>query len=386
MKRENGVTNSGILPIDWNPKQAGDRVLAALTNICQPTVKGAHDSDFVMLDGKAYVVYMANDVQPGEAPDWPFVYNALSIVDAESGQVEFTGTFAASEMQYANAALPVGACFVPRIIRKDERTLRCFFASEAPGQRQSQTWWIDFDPACRTFGPSIHPAEIETDLGVFPMQPEHLHRHAVAKGFTGAAVMHGLYMIDSFKRFDGQVYAVLNNFPGGQNALAVLNEEMTRFTVLGDFFLPHEARLTESAVTRLPDGSWLAISRQGNRDRNYMFASSPDGRDWTPHEYRPCVPNGASSKATLDRLAGLYYLGWNESTRINGVYRSVFNLDVSRDGANWERKYRFETDKSFQYPVFREHQGSIYLTITQGDCSDTRKERIMFGKLEDVAA
>ena len=30
-----------------------------------------------------------------------------------------------------------------------------------------------------------------------------------------------------------------------------------------------------------------------------------------------------------------------------------------------------------QYPTFREHQGSIYLTVTQGPM-----ERIMFGKLE----
>jgi len=60
----------------------------------------------------------------------------------------------------------------------------------------------------------------------------------------------------------------------------------------------------------------------------------------------------------------------------------VFNIDVSRDGIYWERKYRFETEKSFQYPTFHQHNGVIYVAVTQGDIDVTRKERIMFGKLE----
>jgi hypothetical protein len=55
---------------------------------------------------------------------------------------------------------------------------------------------------------------------------------------------------------------------------------------------------------------------------------------------------------------------------------------VSSDGRTWERKYRFETDRSFQYPVLREYGGRIYLTVTQGDLSPSRKERILFGVLE----
>ena len=80
----------------------------------------------------------------------------------------------------------------------------------------------------------------------------------------------------------------------------------------------------------------------------------------------------------------MYYLGWQESTRIQGVSRSVFNVDVSRDGKTWERKYRFESPKSFQYPTFHEHDGVIWLVVTQGDKDASRKECIMFGKLEDV--
>jgi len=194
--------------------------------------------------------------------------------------------------------------------------------------------------------------------------------------------MHGLYMIDSFKRFGGRVYAVLNSFAGGQNALATLNESMDRFTVIGDYFLPNEAKLTESAVNRLPDGTRCAISRREDGDRNYMFAQSPDGIHWSPHESRGLVSNGTRSKPTFGLFGGVYHLGWQGATRIDGAHRSVFNIEVSRDGENWERKYRFETDRSFQYPVFREYEGIVYLTVTQGGQSDSRKERIMFGRLE----
>ena len=372
-----------LLPDNWNPKSAADQVMAGLRNVCSPVVKGAHDSDFIIHNGKAYVVYMANDVRPGEAPDWPFVYNAMSVVDLASGKVEPPITFAASEKVYENATLPVGACFVPRIIRKDDHTLRCFFTSENPGQRQSQTWRIDFNLETGAFDNHIHQVELETDQGMFPMQPQHLYQHAVAKGFKGAPVPCGLYMIDSFKHFDNRAYAVLNNFTGGHIAWALLNEDMDRFTVLGDFFLPHEAKLSESAVNRLPDGTWLAISRQENRDNNYMFTQSRDGIEWSPHEYRDCVVNGTNSKPVFERFGDEYYLGWQEAT--SGACRSVFNLEVSRNGLHWERKYRFETDKSFQYPVFREYQGTIYFTVTQGEPSDGHscKQRIMFGKLEN---
>jgi hypothetical protein len=141
-------------------------------------------------------------------------------------------------------------------------------------------------------------------------------------------------------------------------------------------------KLTEPAVNRLPDGTWMAICRQEAGNQNYTFTTSRDGVHWTPGEHRDFVPNGAASRPTFDRFNGVYYLGWQERTRIAGVSRSVFNLDVSRDGVNWERKYRFETTKSFQYPTFRQHAGTIYLTVTQGDTDASRKERIMFGKLE----
>ncbi len=119
-------------------------------------------------------------------------------------------------------------------------------------------------------------------------------------------------------------------------------------------------------------------------NRNYTFTTSPDGKSWAPGAHRGFVPNGTNSKPTFDCFQGVYYLGWQEASRIKGVHRSVVNVDVSADGATWKRKYRFETERSFQYPTFRDYAGSIYLTVTQGEHSESRKERIMFGRLTDA--
>ena len=94
------------------------------------------------------------------------------------------------------------------------------------------------------------------------------------------------------------------------------------------------------------------------------------------------MKNGDNSKPTFDAFNGVYYLGWQERPQVDGVYRSVFNVDVSKDGTHWERKYRFETDKSFQYPTFVADKGTVWLCVTQGDTDPSRKERIMFGRLE----
>jgi len=373
--------------METNPKLAGDHVLQNLQNICPPHMKGAHDSDFLIHGGKAYIVYMANDERLGEQPDWPFVYNALTIVDLASNRVEKTVTFAASQMQYANETLPVGACFVPRIVQKDARTLRCFFTSEDIGKRQSQYWRTDYDIERGEFDRQIHRVELETAQGVFPMQPIHLHNHAKAEGFVGTEPTHGLYIHGNHKVFDGRLHAVLIVFPEGPMALASLNDEMTRYTVRGTFFRPVGAWLNEAAVNRMPDGSFLAISREEKQGQNYMFATSPDGCTWSDHQYRDIVPNGTSSKPLLECFGGVYYLGWNEATRVNGASRSVFNIDVSRDGKTWTRKYRFETERSFQYPGLQEYRGTIYMSVTQGQRTDDHhsgKQRIMFGQLGAV--
>ena len=100
--------------------------------------------------------------------------------------------------------------------------------------------------------------------------------------------------------------------------------------------------------------AWPFIYR--NDAGNYHFTTSGDGRAWTVAKEMPHVPNGANSKPTFDCFGGVYYLGWQEATRVQGVSRSVFNVDISRDSKTWARKYRFETPKSFQYPTFHEHE------------------------------
>ena len=362
--------------------QSAEHVLQNLRNVCEASVRGAHDADFVIIEGKAYIVYTANDVRPHHNASWPECYVALSIVDIHSQITQNVIRFAASEMSYDNVRLPEGACFVPRIIRKDHRTLRCYFSSEQPGVRQSQMWYRDFDLERCNFDNAIYPVKLQIDNEIVPMQPRYLYEYAVRNGLTKAPLDYGLYFIDSFKQFDDRIYAVINNYPIGQNALSVANEELDTFELLGTFDEPQEMKLTEASVNRLLDGSWLAITRREDGDRNYVFSKSPDGRQWSPHRHWDFVTGGNNSKPTFDKFDGQYYLGWQSGERCANVSRSIFHIDVSEDCEHWKRKYRFETEDSFQYPVFRAYEGSIYLVATQGTPPGGRTEYIVFGKLE----
>lgn len=376
------IAAQSLLPANWDAALAGDRVLRRLVNTSAPQVKGAHDAEFVCVGRRAYVVAEANDEKAGESAGWPFIYATLSIVNLDSLQVERQIDFAKSGQKFENETLPVGACFVPRLIQKDAGTLRGYFTSEDPGKRPSQLWYRDFDLQRGKFLPTIHRAKLKTAAGTFDFQPQFFHADAAAQGFAKPAVDHAFFLFDSFKRFDGRLFVALNNFAGKQNALALVHDDLATFEVLGHYNEPQSEQLSESAVNRLPDGTWMAICR--NDRGNYHFTTSADGRTWSVGRPMPHVPNGANSKPTFDRFGGVYHLGWQEATRIQEVGRSVFNVDVSRDGVTWERKYRFETPQSFQYPTFHEHEGTIWLCVTQGDTSDSRKERILFGRLEAV--
>ena len=323
-----------------------------------------------------------NDRQAGEAASWPFIYTSLSIVDLRNERLLDVMTVARSEQAFANETLPVGACFVPRVKQIGPQTLRCWFASEQPGKRQSQTYYRDLDLGTLTFEKEIQRMKLTTSVGTFDLQPKPLHDDAAKQGFKRKPVDAGLYMFDNFKEFDGQTYIAINNYLGAQQALCTMNVAADTLTIVGHFNGPGEPALTEPAVNRLPDGSWLAISRKENGDRNYWFSESKDGKTWTTGGEKDFVKNGTASKPTFDMFNDVYYLGWQERTAIAKVGRSVFNIDVSTDGKHWERKYRFETTKSFQYPTFIESNGQIWLCATQGDTDPSRKERIMFGRLE----
>ena len=368
-----------VLPAGWNPKTAADAVLARLIRVSGPAVKGAHDAEFVCVGDRAYVVEHDNDIQPGHAAGQA-MYCVLTIVNLKTLAVEKIIPLARSGEVFENVTLPEGMCFVPRIIRKDEHTLRTYFCSQPP-KEQAVTWYRDFDIRTLTFERAIHKAKLKTAAGVFDMEPRHFHADAAAQGFSKPPVRDGLYIFDSFKEFDGRRYVAINNFLGKQNALAWLHDDLETFEIVGHYNEPQSEQLSESAVNRLPDGTWMAICR--NDKGNYHFTTSKDGRTWTAGQPRPFVPNGLNSKPTFDRFGGVYYLGWQENTKVGECNRSVFNVDVSRDGQAWERKYRFESAHSFQYPTFHEHQGTIWLTVTQSDHKGST-DRIMFGRLEDV--
>lgn len=377
--------SADLIPAGWDAKAKADAVLAGLKTVTAPQVKGAHDAEMVIVDGYAYIVAELSDTRAGESASWPEIYVAMSVVEVATLKTRAIIHLARGEEKFENQTLPVGACFVPRIIQRDAHTLRCYFASESPGQRQSQTWYRDFDLRAQAFLPSIHKVKIKTSSGTYDMQPQYLYADAQKDGFTKPAKDFGLYIFDSFKVIDGRTYVAVNNYPGRQNAIAVLNEAMDTFEILGHLNEPQDVGLCEAAVNRLPDGTWLAIIRQDGGNRNYYFAESKDGRTWSKAVEMPHVQGGSSSKPTFDRVGGVYYLGWQDAATVNKASRSVFNVDVSLDGRTWVRKYRFETDKSFQYPTFREYQGAIYVLATQGDQSPSRKEKIVFGKLEDVS-
>jgi len=373
-----------LIPADWDARRAGDEVLRRLIRVTAPEVKGAHDASLVIIDDRAYIVAEVSELRADESPGWPEIYVTLSIVRLDSLQLERTIPIARGEQVFDNETLPHGACFVPRIVRKDARTLRCYFASQEPGKREAQTWMIDFDSATQTFASRIERAKLKWSAGTFDLQPRAFHDAAKAAGFKKGRTDYGLYLIDAFKNIDGRLYAGINNFAAGQNALTVVNKQLDTFEIVGHINKPESLKMTENAVQKLPDGTWMAICRQETGDKNYVFTNSRDGRDWTPAETREFVPNGTNSKPTLDRFGDVYYLGWQENTKVDDAHRSVFNLDVSRDGRTWQRKYRFAAKHSFQYPTFVEHAGAIWFCVTQGDSSRSRKERIMFGKLEDL--
>ena len=287
-----------LLPAGWDPALAGDVVMQRLTKVTTPQAKGAHDAEFVCVGDHAYIVEHDNDVAPGHSAG-AAMYCVLTVLNLKTLRVEKTLLLAQAGQAFANVTLPDAQVFVPRIIRRDEHTLRTYFCSQ-PAKEQAVTWYRDFDLRTQTFEDSIHKAKLKTAAGVFDMEPRHFHADAAAQGFTKPSVNRGLYIFDSFKEYDGRRYVALNNFPGKQNALAVLHDDFTTFEVIGHYNEPQSQQLSESAVNRLPDGSWMAICR--NDAGNYHFTTSQDGKAWTIGEPKPFVPNGTEFEADLRQV------------------------------------------------------------------------------------
>ena len=274
-----------LVPDGWDPALAGDVVMERLVTVTAPQVKGAHDAEMAIVGGRAYVVAEVNDFRAGEASGWPEIYCTLSIVKLNPLELEKVIPFARSEQVFEGVTLPTGSCFVPRILQIAPGTLRCYFAMEHPGKGEAQTWYLDYDIGGGVFSETPRKALLKTRTGIHPMQPRFFHEDAARDGFRGAPKDFGLYLFDSFKVFDGKRYVALNNFPGGQNALALVHDDFSTFEVLGHYNEPQEQKLSESAVNRLPNGTWMAICR--NDSGNYHFTTSLDGRTWSEGKEMP---------------------------------------------------------------------------------------------------
>ena len=378
---------NSLLSADWDPLEAGNEVLSNVIDVTASHVKGAHDAEFEVVGNKAYIVSTVNDIKSGHSSS-ALEYAAMSIVDLETMDVvKASLPIAKSEQSFENETLPFGQTWVPRIIQKDSDTLRVFFLSQLNTieakkvnlEAHSKIWYQDFNLKTQTFKNRIYPAKLKTYEGTFDFIPECFHADAVADGFKRELSNNGIFIFDSFKRFDDITYVTINNFPGRQNSLAKLNETLDTFEIVGHINAPHDLASSESSVNRWPDGTWVAILRTEEGARNYAFSESVDGRDWNTAAYRGFLRTGTTSKPTFNRFNNIYYLGWQDVKRIDGITRSVFNVDISRDGRIWERKYRFETPDCFEYPTFKEQNGAIWLTF-----SGNRESTIKFGKLESL--
>ena len=80
---------------------------------------------------------------------------------------------AKSEQVFANVTLPRGVCFVPRILKLNEKTLRCFFTYEDQGGKGgAQMWYRDLDLASLSFESGIHKEQLKMASGTHDMRPE----------------------------------------------------------------------------------------------------------------------------------------------------------------------------------------------------------------------
>ena len=355
-ERVDGMVNLAGINKNYSPEKAGDEVIKSMITVTDSVVKGAHDAHFLIHDGKAYIVYEANDVKEGEAAEWDFVYCAMSIVDLKTGSVEVK-VISRGEQVFANETLDVGATFVPRIIKKDENTLRIFFTSERPNVRQSLMYYIDYDVKSGTLNQNVYRMKLLTPEGKVDFTPKAYYDLAIAAGMECFSSDHSAFIFDIME-YDGKKYVALNNFAGKQNALGMLNDTLDCISVIGHFGVGNsKVQLSESGIMRKNDGTWMSIIRNDKTSTNttygggtttgtnagtfeYYFSYSADGVKWSTPRTEDFCAGGTNSKPTLNNFAGTYFMGWNTySTNIWS--RTIFNFDYSTDGENWTRLYKF---------------------------------------------
>lgn len=364
-----GMLSLNDLGADYSPSAAGDALLEEAITVTAEQVKGAHDSNFVIIGNKAYIVYEANDVQPGENSEWDYVYCAMSIVNIRTGEVEEIVKFSQNMQRYQNETLPHGCTFVPRIVRKDENTLRVFFASEDPGVRQSLTYYIDYDLAAGRFDDSVYRLKLKTPSGEVDFTPAAYYEQAIVAGHNSFNNTNGAFLFDIFEA-DGKTFIALNNFANGQNALARFNDAMDCVEIIGHIGEGTQSlKTTESGIMRKNDGTWMAALRE-ERSGVYRFSYSDDGINWSYPRIENFARTGTASKPTLDNFNGHYFMSWADSSR------SCMRFMYSTDAVNWTDIVTVYSPTTFQYPSFVMYENHIYFTATAGD-----KESIIFGKM-----
>ena len=138
-----GLTPLEELSENHSPKAAADKVMQSMLRISSDEMKGTHDAQYVFANGKAYVVYEANNEKAGDPGTYEKEYSALAIVDLKSFTVESIEKFAYGQQEYSNVKLLKGSAFVPRVIRKDENTLRFFFSNIAVSGSSGYIYYVD---------------------------------------------------------------------------------------------------------------------------------------------------------------------------------------------------------------------------------------------------
>lgn len=361
---------------DYSPKAAGDIVLENSSTISHFPMMGVHDASFVVVGDKAYVVYEANDVQAGESAAWNYEYCAMSVFDIKTGDLENVIKFAESGKQFDNLTLPAGAAFVPRVLKKDDDTLRVFFSSEQTEIPTSQLYYIDFDVQTETFSSNAYKLQLKTGDGAVDFTASAYYNAALSENVKAYDTGYGAFLFDFFN-VDEQTYIAVNNFGGGQNALAKFDDTLSVVEIIGHIGMgTTNVKTTESGIVRKTDGTWMCILRE-ERNLNCRFSYSENGIDWTTPREKDFVTGSTNSKPILRRFGNYYIMGYNVG--FSDLSRATFVLDYSTDGKTWAPLYVFDSPTSFQYPTFDIYDGQMYFAATTGN-----KENIIFGKLPIV--
>lgn len=365
-----GMTLLESVSENHSPKAAGDAVMQNMIRISSDEMKGTHDADHVYANGKVYAVYEANNEKSGDPGTYEKEYCALAVIDLESFKVESIEKFAWGEQKYSNTTMLKGSAFVPRVIRKNENTLRFFFSNNAADSSSGYIYYVDYDLATEAFDNSAYRLKIMTPNGAVDFSAEVYAELFRADGHNCDNSTIGHFLFDIFDA-DGTKYIALNNFRGAQNSLAKFNDAYDCVEIIGNIGGSYqEYRTTESGIIQLKDGSWMSILRNHAGSNIYSFSYSKDGTEWTDPVYEDFMTTGYTSKPTLDRFGDYYFMGYND------LSRGLFHLAYSLDAKNWTVLYSFHSPTTFQYPKFEIYEGQMYFSVTMGN-----KEQIYFGKL-----